>query len=224
MTPDRTTSLLPGSQFKYLHDALVEGFSSYELLELFTRRHLELRLADVCAPTGVPQAVYALIGWAEQHGRVADLIVAALTERPSHAGLSHCARALCERRSVAPAAFVLANADLALAVELTSGSFYLVGRDPRSNIPIPRSDRKASVRHAWIDVVEGGIVVRDLASKNRLFVNERPVHTHFCRPGDTIRVGRTTLQLRAANDPSATKGGSPQDLPVTDTETDMGDS
>lgn len=210
---------LPSEQFRALQHALLDGFANQEALEGLGRRHLDLRLADICAPADLPRVCNALIEWAEQHGRVVDLVVGALAERPEHAGLAACARALCVARPAGVPAFTLVTARTSPAFVLVPGHFYIIGRDPHAQITVPRGDHKASARHAMLEVAAWGVVIRDLGSKNRVFVNEQPVKSHLCRPGDSIRVGRTVFLLQGYGQAD---GEAPIALPtpITETETE----
>jgi pSer/pThr/pTyr-binding forkhead associated (FHA) protein len=80
------------------------------------------------------------------------------------------------------------------------GSFVVVGRS--EPIPIFHDDPSLSREHAAL-VVSGGVVrVKDLGSKNRVFVNGKAIEKYAevpLEPGDTIKVGATTLTLRAGD-------------------------
>lgn len=62
-------------------------------------------------------------------------------------------------------------------------------------------DRYMSARHARIHVSGGTAFVTDLDSKNRTFVNDRPIPPHQAialKVGDVIKLGTTTLRLARA--------------------------
>jgi pSer/pThr/pTyr-binding forkhead associated (FHA) protein len=55
-----------------------------------------------------------------------------------------------------------------------------------------------SSRHARLHVERGRLLVTDLDSKNRTFLNDSPLPPHQPHPagaGDTIRMGTTTLRV-----------------------------
>jgi hypothetical protein len=59
-------------------------------------------------------------------------------------------------------------------------------------------DRYMSSRHARLHVEGGRLWVTDLDSKNRTFVNDRPLTPHqpqAVAPGDTVRMGTTTFRV-----------------------------
>jgi hypothetical protein len=72
----------------------------------------------------------------------------------------------------------------------------LIGRDPGCHVPIP--DSSVSHRHARIYHSDGEWHVEDLGSTNGTFVNDRPLtRPVILRPGDTVSIGRSTLEARA---------------------------
>ncbi|HEU0053643.1 MAG TPA: FHA domain-containing protein, partial [Longimicrobium sp.] len=59
-------------------------------------------------------------------------------------------------------------------------------------------DRYMSGRHARFRTAGGRLLVTDLDSKNRTFVNEQALPPHQERalaPGDTVRMGNTVLRF-----------------------------
>ncbi|MFM8999309.1 MAG: FHA domain-containing protein [Actinomycetota bacterium] len=72
----------------------------------------------------------------------------------------------------------------------------LVGRAEDADITL--DDGFASQRHARIAPSDGGWNVEDLGSRNGTAVNGRTIASPTTlRPGDTVRVGETTLEVRA---------------------------
>ena len=69
----------------------------------------------------------------------------------------------------------------------------IVGRDSRVAIVI--KDKKASRRHAQIEVSPGSYLLSDTGSSNGTHVNGKRVKTHLLAVGDRIRLGDTILQL-----------------------------
>jgi pSer/pThr/pTyr-binding forkhead associated (FHA) protein len=71
------------------------------------------------------------------------------------------------------------------------GPSILIGR---RDVDFNLKDPDASRKHALIEVNETGqVVIRDLASRNGTFVNDRRVANCVLGKGDHIRVGRTTF-------------------------------
>lgn len=67
-----------------------------------------------------------------------------------------------------------------------------IGRQPGIEIVIP-DDREVSKKHAWIGVVDGRLLLRDLNSTNGTFLNDdinNPIKECEVHEGDTIVLGR----------------------------------
>lgn len=76
--------------------------------------------------------------------------------------------------------------------ELVLHQFPLViGRGAESDILL--EDRWVSRRHCQIEERDGLLVVRDLGSRHGTLVNNAPVAESPLLPGDTLRVGLSTL-------------------------------
>ncbi len=69
----------------------------------------------------------------------------------------------------------------------------VIGRNNLSGISVP--DRTASRRHAEITKSHGRIIIRDLSSRNGLFINNLRVDEWVLRNGDLIRIGGSLLQF-----------------------------
>lgn len=66
----------------------------------------------------------------------------------------------------------------------------------RVNCEVDLDDKKVARKHAVIEVSESReIVIKDISTKEGLFVNNRRVLTLKLKGGETIQVGDTTLQL-----------------------------
>ena len=75
-----------------------------------------------------------------------------------------------------------------------------VGRKAEAGV-FPLGDRYMSGRHARFVQRGGQVMVTDLDSKNRTFVNDTPLaphQEHPLNPGDTVRMGNTVLRLARA--------------------------
>jgi hypothetical protein len=75
------------------------------------------------------------------------------------------------------------------------GSLAVLGRDPGCDIVL--NDTKCSRRHAVVEEGPEGLVVRDTASANGLYVNGRRVDKAVLKPGDLVRLGEVQLKLVA---------------------------
>ena len=72
----------------------------------------------------------------------------------------------------------------------------LLGRDAGCHLMFP--DSSVSHRHARVYHSDGEWYVEDLGSTNGTFVNDRPLtRPVILRPGDTISIGRSTIEARA---------------------------
>jgi pSer/pThr/pTyr-binding forkhead associated (FHA) protein len=85
-----------------------------------------------------------------------------------------------------------------------AGDRVVIGRSPRSDIVLD-ADGQVSRTHAVLDRIAGRWILRDAGSRNGTRVNGEPVRGRVrLRAGDEIRIGRSTLLLRAvppADDP-----------------------
>ena len=73
-----------------------------------------------------------------------------------------------------------------------------IGRDEQNALPI--SDPALSRHHCVIDRLGDGFVIRDLASKNGVFVNGCPVSERTLADGDQIRIGDSALVVMLPGD------------------------
>ena len=73
------------------------------------------------------------------------------------------------------------------------GSLAVLGRDPGCDVVL--NDSKCSRRHAIVEEGPDGLVVRDSASANGVFVNGRRVDQAPLKPGDVLRLGEVQLKL-----------------------------
>jgi pSer/pThr/pTyr-binding forkhead associated (FHA) protein len=88
-----------------------------------------------------------------------------------------------------------------------AGDRVVIGRSPRSDIVLD-ADGQVSRTHAVLDRIAGRWILRDAGSRNGTRVNGEPVRGRVrLRAGDEIRIGRSTLLLRAVP---------PTDDPVTE--------
>jgi len=68
---------------------------------------------------------------------------------------------------------------------------FIIGRDRTNPLFIP--DLMLSRRHCSISKEPQGSVIRDLESRNGVFVNSTPIQERLLRHGDRIEIGSTTL-------------------------------
>jgi len=69
----------------------------------------------------------------------------------------------------------------------------IVGRDEKADVPI--RDPWASHVHCALSEVNGTLVVRDLGSKNGIFLHEHRVRESELLPGDRFTIGRTEITV-----------------------------
>lgn len=96
--------------------------------------------------------------------------------------------------------------------ELTTWT-ALVGAAPAAALVL--TDDAASRYHAELDLFAEGVRVRDLESTNGTLVEGQPIRQAFLFPGETFRVGETTLRVDAIDEPlpePEVDAGSPEQL------------
>ncbi len=100
--------------------------------------------------------------------------------------------------------------ELRVATGPSAGKIFMVrgeaviGRDDAADIVLADTSGELSRRHARITTADGNPVVEDLGSTNGTFVNdERLLGRHALHSGDQIRVGASTLEFTAAEEPRA---------------------
>ena len=82
------------------------------------------------------------------------------------------------------------------AVPLLTGQSITIGRLKGCDIVI--EDEAASRRHCTLTAREDACVVTDLQSANGTFINERRITTADVKPGESVRLGSTVLDLITA--------------------------
>jgi two-component system, NtrC family, response regulator GlrR len=73
------------------------------------------------------------------------------------------------------------------------------GTSPECDVVL--DDAHVSRRHCELRLEEGGLVLRDLGSKNGTFVNDVEVRESVLRPGNVVRVGQWQLAVRVTGTP-----------------------
>lgn len=79
---------------------------------------------------------------------------------------------------------------------------HLIGRGPEADIHL--SEASVSLRHAELELRPDGARLVNLISTNGTWINGAEIHTSRLRNGDSIRIGRVTLQYR---EPTARRAG-----------------
>lgn len=95
---------------------------------------------------------------------------------------------------------VLRNGDQELCVPI-QGAGAGVGRDPGNEVQL--SLPEVSKRHAFLKDTGNGWVVKDLNSRNGLYLNGKKVEEAFLKDGDKLAVGPYVLvfQIKEAGGP-----------------------
>lgn len=102
-----------------------------------------------------------------------------------------------------PAYFLMVGAPPGFErIELTSAQ-TVVGRE---GADLVLDDAKISSRHCQIDIVGREFYVRDLDSLNGTYLNGHKIRSSQILPGDSLRVGKTTLVF-CVGSPSGDPGG-----------------
>jgi hypothetical protein len=70
----------------------------------------------------------------------------------------------------------------------------IVGRDPQAEVPL--DDPWMSRAHCVLDQCDGYLVVRDLGSRNGVFLNGRRVRQSAVLPGERFTVGLTKITVQ----------------------------
>jgi len=70
-----------------------------------------------------------------------------------------------------------------------------IGRDPECGLFL--DDPEVAARHAVVEHFQGGLLVRDLGTMNRILVNKREAPRAVLKHGDVIEIGRTSLLVQA---------------------------
>lgn len=85
---------------------------------------------------------------------------------------------------------------------------YILSEKPTTigrglNADLVLKDEKASRIHCAVECFEGECLVRDMKSKNGLYVNGERVETAYITPGDSFQIGGTVFLLEALNTPGS---------------------
>lgn len=93
--------------------------------------------------------------------------------------------------------FVLIRDSVVLREIPFTGSRLTIGRSPRADVCI--NDAAISASHAEIVRVDEELILQDLNSTNGTKVSGQPVHRHYLRDGDIIRLAGFELHYKADN-------------------------
>lgn len=72
---------------------------------------------------------------------------------------------------------------------------FIIGRGTESQIPI--DEQTVSRRHAELMMRNHQVIIKDLKSKNGIFVNDVKVSASALKDGDIIRIGNTVFKFVA---------------------------
>lgn len=75
---------------------------------------------------------------------------------------------------------------------------YSIGR--QLDVDIKLADSLVSRKHAAIQVKDGKAIIRDLNSRNKTYINGRPVEKLILNDGDEIRIGNSLIIYREVNE------------------------
>jgi DNA-binding NtrC family response regulator len=93
---------------------------------------------------------------------------------------------------------IVEGPDAGREVELDVGS-VIIGSHPEVDLPL--RDPQVSRRHVEVQLLDDGVRVRDLGSKNGTFVEEQRIESAVVPAGGRARLGATTLAFDAADEP-----------------------
>ncbi len=82
---------------------------------------------------------------------------------------------------------------------------HVIGRGPDADIQLPEGS--VSLRHAELELRSDGAQLVNLISTNGTLINDKPIHAARLNHGDSIRVGRVTLEYRE-------RSAAPRDLGI----------
>jgi pSer/pThr/pTyr-binding forkhead associated (FHA) protein/tRNA A-37 threonylcarbamoyl transferase component Bud32 len=110
---------------------------------------------------------------------------------------------------------LLVTGGIAEGRRLTLGDEFVIGRAVSGEGRLG-DDPELSRRHARVARdANGRLTIEDLGSANGTFVNGEPVRERqLLKPGDSVRVGRTTLQLTDSGQPSPQPAAPPPPQPA----------
>jgi diguanylate cyclase (GGDEF)-like protein len=90
---------------------------------------------------------------------------------------------------------------------LNEGKVYVIGRSVRSDIALPHGS--VSRKHAVIEWVGSGFILRDLQSTNGTYLNGARMTEARLNPGDKIRIGEFDLLISAGGEDEDAEAGMP---------------
>ena len=102
----------------------------------------------------------------------------------------------------------------------------IIGRSPKVDICL--LDKSVSRRHAHLELIQSGVVIQDLGSRNGTFVQERRIQTVTVKPGQRIRFGSVSMllsqQLEVGSEDETTDPRSIKSTPESQTLSPIPDS
>ena len=94
---------LSGSQHKQIQDALIAAFGNEDNLRRMLKFQMNVDLESVAKPGSMAQRTFDMVAWADEHGRVSELIQAACAQNPQNPELQSLAAATSTWHIEAPA-------------------------------------------------------------------------------------------------------------------------
>ena len=85
---------LSGPQVKQIQDALLDAFGTRDSLRMMVRTGLDQRLEAIADGENMQVVIFNLVSWAEQYGRIRDLIDAAQNQNPGNESLQNLVKDL----------------------------------------------------------------------------------------------------------------------------------
>ena len=80
---------LSGQQVKQIQDALLDAYTTKDSLRMMVRTGLDKNLEAIADGDNLRVIIFNLVSWAEQYGRVRDLLDAAQSQNPGNESLQH---------------------------------------------------------------------------------------------------------------------------------------
>ena len=80
---------------------------------------------------------------------------------------------------------------------------FLVGRSKRCHFQLSKDDKYFSRVHFMIEVNPPNVALTDMNSRNKTYVNGKEISQVGLKDGDTIKAGRTVIQVAVAGAPPA---------------------
>ncbi|MBK8047217.1 MAG: hypothetical protein IPK16_08900 [Anaerolineales bacterium] len=196
---------LTGQQIRQIQDALLGGFDR-DGLRMFVRIRLNEELDAITHNDNLTVVVFDLIGWANQQGRLGDLIRTAAEERPANAGLQQLVKDYAQWEVTAakdvtiggnPQAVFSEAYRLQMAGELTRAQILYkeIENEPSLRLAVAEQLRAIDdeLKHSYVD--DHGVVNPELVIAG----NPLPPIPGYAGPEGTPKSGKSWLRPMAAS-------------------------